>query len=60
LALDVAASEFYDEGSGTYLFEGAKKSAIEMTDYYADLASSYQIVSIEDPLSEDDWTAGSR
>jgi enolase len=55
LALDVAASEFYDADSNTYLFEGAKKSSSEMTDYYADLASSYQIVSIEDPLSEDDW-----
>jgi enolase len=55
LALDVAASEFYDAESNTYLFEGAKKSSAEMTDYYADLVGSYQIVSIEDPLSEDDW-----
>jgi enolase len=56
LALDVAASEFYDEGdSGTYRFEGHKKSAAEMTAYYDDLASSYPIVSIEDPLNEDDW-----
>jgi enolase len=55
LALDVAASEFYDSESGSYLFEGAKKTAAEMTDYYADLASSYEIVSIEDPLAEDDW-----
>jgi enolase 1/2/3 len=53
LALDVAASEFFD--SGTYQFEGHKKSAAEMTDYYGDLASSYPIVSIEDPLNEDDW-----
>jgi len=53
LALDVAASEFFD--SGAYGFEGKQKSAAEMTDYYADLASSYPIVSIEDPLDEDDW-----
>ena len=53
LAFDVAASEFFD--SGTYQFEGNKKSAAEMTDYYGDLASSYPIVSIEDPLNEDDW-----
>ena len=53
LALDVAASEFYSEG--TYAFEGAKKSAAEMTAYYADLVASYPIVSIEDPLNEDDW-----
>ena len=53
LALDVAASEFYDNGS--YTFEGAGKSASEMTSYYADLAAAYPIVSIEDPLNEDDW-----
>ncbi|WP_370618071.1 phosphopyruvate hydratase [Mumia sp. Pv 4-285] len=53
LALDVAASEFYSDGS--YRFEGAPKSAAEMTAYYADLVASYPIVSIEDPLDEDDW-----
>jgi len=53
LALDVAASEFHEEGA--YAFEGAKKSSQEMTDYYADLVSSYPIVSIEDPLDEGDW-----
>jgi enolase len=53
LALDVAASEFYDDS--VYSFEGAKKSADEMTAYYADLVASYPIVSIEDPLNEDDW-----
>src|SRR5689334_909053 len=53
LALDVAASEFYEEG--TYAFEGAKKTAEEMTAYYAELVASYPIVSIEDPLNEDDW-----
>jgi enolase len=53
LALDVAASEFHDEGA--YTFEGASKSAEQMVDYYADLVDSYPLVSIEDPLNEDDW-----
>ncbi len=53
LAMDVAASEFYDNGS--YAFEGGTKSAEEMTAYYADLVAAYPIVSIEDPLNEDDW-----
>ena len=53
LALDVAASEFF--GDGGYAFEGGTKSAEEMSAYYADLAASYPIVSIEDPLNEDDW-----
>jgi enolase len=53
LAMDVAASEFFDHGS--YAFEGGKKSADEMTAYYADLVAAYPIVSIEDPLNEDDW-----
>jgi enolase len=52
-AMDAAASEFYHEGS--YTFEGGTKSAEEMTAYYADLVSSYPIVSLEDPLNEDDW-----
>ena len=53
LALDVAASEFFDKKK--YTFEGKKKTSAEMTAYYADLVSSYPIVSIEDPLDEDDW-----
>ncbi len=53
LAMDVAASEFFKDGS--YAFEGGSKSADEMTAYYADLVASYPIVSIEDPLDEDDW-----
>jgi enolase len=53
LALDVAASEFFSDGA--YTFEGEQRSAAQMTDYYADLASAYPIVSIEDPLDEDDW-----
>jgi len=53
LALDVAASEFYSDG--LYEFEGAKKTAEDMTAYYAELVAAYPIVSIEDPLNEDDW-----
>jgi enolase len=53
LALDVAASEFYKDGK--YQFEGGEKTAAEMTDYYADLVDAYPLVSIEDPLFEDDW-----
>ena len=53
LALDVAASEFFEDGS--YTFEGEKKSATEMIEYYAELVASYPLVSIEDPLNEEDW-----
>jgi enolase len=53
LALDVAASEFHRDGS--YAFEGGTKSAAEMSAYYAELVASYPIVSVEDPLDEDDW-----
>ena len=53
LALDVAASEF--EADGVYTFEGKSRSAAEMSAYYADLVANYPIVSIEDPLNEEDW-----
>jgi enolase len=53
LAMDVAATEFYKDGS--YEFEGGKLSAQEMISYYQGLVDSYPLVSIEDPLSEDDW-----
>jgi enolase len=53
LALDVAASEFFDNGS--YSFEGGTKSAEELVAYYAELVDAYPLVSIEDPLNEDDW-----
>ncbi len=58
LALDVAATEFYTEGVG-YTFEGAAKSADEMIAYYRGLVDAYPIVSIEDPLAEDDWAGWS-
>jgi enolase len=54
LALDVAATELFADGS--YTFEGVARTAAEMSDYYEDLLAAYPIVSIEDPLSEDDWT----
>ncbi|MET7400859.1 phosphopyruvate hydratase [Dactylosporangium sp. NPDC005572] len=53
LALDVAATEFYKDGG--YQFEGAGKSSDEMIAYYTQLVDAYPIVSIEDPLSEEDW-----
>ena len=53
LAMDVAASEFHEKGK--YVFEGKKQSTDQMVDYYSDLVASYPIVSIEDPLNEEDW-----
>ncbi|MGY1692652.1 phosphopyruvate hydratase [Geodermatophilus sp. SYSU D00697] len=52
-ALDVAATEFHGEGG--YDFEGSTRSAEYLTDYYRELVEAYPIVSIEDPLSEEDW-----
>ena len=54
LALDAAATEFYTDGTG-YAFEGSTRSAEQMTEFYAGLLGSYPLVSLEDPLSEDDW-----
>jgi enolase len=53
LAIDAAASEFYSDGQ--YRFEGAAKSAAEMTGIYAEWLDGYPIVSLEDPLAEEDW-----
>ncbi|WP_413455698.1 phosphopyruvate hydratase [Glutamicibacter sp. FR1] len=53
LALDVASSEFYENGA--YQFEGKALSAKDMSDYYAGLVADFPLVSIEDPLDEDDW-----
>lgn len=53
LALDVASSEFYKDGK--YHFEGGEHTAEEMTKVYTELIEQYPIVSIEDPLDEDDW-----
>ncbi|CAB5041059.1 MAG: phosphopyruvate hydratase [Actinobacteria bacterium] len=53
LAMDVAATEFHENGK--YMFEGALKSSDEMIAYYTSLVDAYPIVSIEDPLNEEDW-----
>ena len=53
LALDVASTEFFADGS--YTFEGASRSAEWMTGYYESLLADFPLVSIEDPLAEDDW-----
>ncbi|MFC3686867.1 phosphopyruvate hydratase [Aquipuribacter hungaricus] len=53
LALDVAASELHSDGS--YRFEGEQRTSAQMVDFYADLVTSYPMVSIEDPLDEEDW-----
>ncbi|MCH7762348.1 MAG: phosphopyruvate hydratase [Candidatus Marinimicrobia bacterium] len=55
LALDVAASEIYDEGMYHLESEGRTLSSDEMVAYYNDLLEKYPIVSIEDGLAEDDW-----
>ena len=55
LALDVASTEFYSESTGKYTFEGKERTAQEMIAYYAELIANYPLVSIEDPLAEDDW-----
>lgn len=53
LGLDVAATEFFE--NGVYRFEGKDRTAAEMNAYYAELAEAYPLISIEDPLAEDDW-----
>ncbi|WP_454295814.1 phosphopyruvate hydratase [Salana multivorans] len=55
LALDVASTEFFKEGA--YAFEGGQKSPEEMIEYYVQLVNDYPLVSIEDPLSEDEWAS---
>ncbi|SJM54868.1 Enolase [Actinomycetales bacterium JB111] len=58
LALDVASTEFFSDGA--YQFEGAAKSTEEMVAFYEQLVADYPLVSIEDPLSEDEWGAWSQ
>jgi enolase len=55
LALDVASTEFYSEETGKYTFEGQERTSDEMIAYYAGLLADFPLVSIEDPLAEDDW-----
>uniref|UniRef100_UPI00404AD64D phosphopyruvate hydratase n=1 Tax=Candidatus Nanopelagicus sp. TaxID=2518620 RepID=UPI00404AD64D len=54
LAMDVAATEFFHEGK--YEFEGKSLTSEQMITYYSDLVSNYPLVSIEDPLDENDWS----
>ena len=54
LAMDVAATEFFTDGK--YKFEGKQLTSDQMIDYYSELVQSYPLVSIEDPLDEDDWS----
>ncbi|MBI5415061.1 phosphopyruvate hydratase [Candidatus Peregrinibacteria bacterium] len=56
IALDAAASEFYEEGKG-YKIRGEYKTAEEMLVFYSSLVEKYPIISIEDPFFEDDWDA---
>ena len=53
VALDAAATEFFV--NGYYRFEGGEKTAEQMTEYYAGLVDAYPLVSLEDPLAEEDW-----
>ena len=57
IALDVAASEMFDEATGLYNLagEGVQYTAAQMVDFYADLCEKYPLISIEDGLAEDDW-----
>ncbi|TQL01419.1 phosphopyruvate hydratase [Cellulomonas sp. SLBN-39] len=57
LALDVAATEFFKDGA--YQFEGVAKTPEEMIAFYEQLVADYPLVSIEDPLSEDEWDSWS-
>ncbi len=55
IALDVAATEFYDAGKGTYHIDGQDISSAEMVDFLANWVDKYPICSVEDGCSEDDW-----
>jgi len=55
IALDPAASEFYDDGQYDLVREGRKLTSADLVDYYVTLVSSYPLISIEDGLAEDDW-----
>jgi len=55
VALDSAADSFYNEEKGVYMVDGTEKTTDEMIEYYANLVEKYPIISLEDPLAEDDW-----
>ncbi|ABV33383.1 Phosphopyruvate hydratase [Pseudothermotoga lettingae TMO] len=55
IALDSAASSFYDAETGKYEIDGTKKTTEELVDYYTNLVNKYPVISLEDPLDEEDW-----
>ncbi|KAF2957435.1 enolase [Thermotoga sp. Ku-13t] len=57
IALDCAASSFYDAEKKRYLIDGSEKASEELLDYYGKLVEKYPIISIEDPFDEEDWDA---
>ncbi|ACJ74898.1 eno phosphopyruvate hydratase [Thermosipho africanus TCF52B] len=57
IALDVAASEFYNEETGKYFIDGSEKTVDELIEYYKSLIEKYPIISIEDPFDQEDWEA---
>lgn len=62
IAIDVAASEFYDKGTGKYnlVGEGRSLTTDELIDFYSELVTKYPIISIEDPVDENDWEGFSK
>jgi enolase len=63
IALDCAASEFYDADEDVYVFkksDGSKRTAGELVDFYASLCAKYPIISIEDGCAENDWAGWSQ
>jgi enolase len=60
IALDCAASEFFNEEKGLYTIDGKELTPDQLIDYYVDLTERYPIVSIEDPFNEEDWEAFSK
>ena len=63
IALDVAASEFYDKAKNQYVFkksDGSKRSAVELVDFYVNLQKKFPIISIEDGCAENDWAGWKR
>jgi len=60
IALDAAASEFYNEETKKYHIDGTDKDADELIEYYESLINNYPIISIEDPFEQEDWEAYSK
>ncbi|ANQ53292.1 enolase [Thermosipho sp. 1063] len=60
IALDVAASEFYNEETKKYFIDGSEKTSDELIEYYESLVNKYPIISIEDPFDQEDWESYSK